>query len=194
MVQVHIGFCDDCKAGTWSFWCRKGLLRGGSLLVVAAAEPLALILVAALIVLLLLLLTPRTLDALSSLTSGHIGTSLAETTNGGVRVELHLGTETVLLLLATLKLETLVTPTTSSTVVLLTELVTHLATATSTSKLATLLVTRVQIATDDALVELGTRNVAQAGYGLGVKVVLNKGKTTGGPEKVRTARMLRSHF
>lgn len=149
------------------------------LLVVAlAAEPLALVAVLVVIV----LVTPRPLRTLRSLSSGHVGARLSETANSGVRVELDLLTEAVLLLLPALHLEPLVAPSSSSAVILLPKLVTDLATTSATAELTSLLVSRVEIAADDTLVELRARDVAQAGDSFRVKVVLNESKSTWRPD------------
>lgn len=149
------------------------------LLVVAlATEPLALVTVLIIIV----LVAPRPLRTLRSLSSRHVGARLSETADGCVRVELDLLTEAVLLLLPALHLEPLVSPSSSSAVVLLPELVTDLATTSATAELTALLVSRVEVTADDSLVELRARYVAQARDSLRVKVVLNKGKPTRRPD------------
>lgn len=125
------------------------------LFVTLTAETLALIFITT-----IMLLAARALRALRCLTRGHVGASLTETADGSVRVELHLLAQAVLLLLPTLELQSLVPPSSASTVVLLAEFVAYLATALSSSELTTLLVAGVKVAPDDALVELGAGDVA----------------------------------
>lgn len=148
-------------------------------IVTLVAEALAVVIV---VVSAEVLFAPGTLVALRSLSGGHVCAGLSETlAHGRVRVELDLGTETVLLLLPPLELETLVAPPAASAVVLLAELVANLPSTPATAKLASLLVSRVEVAADDALVELCARNVAQACNGLGVEVVFDECKATWRP-------------
>ena len=159
------------------------------LLVIAlATESLALVTVLVVII----LMAPRPLRTLRSLSSRHVGARLSETADGCVRVELDLLTEAVLLLLPALHLEPLVSPSSSSAVVLLPELVTDLATTSATAELASLLVSRVEVAADDALVQLRAGDVAQTRDSLGVKVVLHEGKTTRRPGTSASYRHLPS--
>jgi hypothetical protein len=125
------------------------LKRRMYLLGLHAAVALTLVVVSAHV---LVVFAACTLGTLSCLSGRHIGTCLSETTNGSVGVELNLLAETVLLLLATLELKPLVTPSATTAVVFLAELVAHLATTPASPKLAALLVARVQVAADDTLV------------------------------------------
>lgn len=149
-----------------------------SLFVTLAPETLPFVLIMTIMV-----LAARTLRALCRLTRGHIGASLSETTDGGVGIELHLLSQAVLLLLPALELQSLVTPSSASTVVLLAEFVAHLTTALPSPELATLLVARVKVATDDALIELGTGDVAETCDSLLVQVVFDEGESARRPNR-----------
>lgn len=148
------------------------LIRYRLLVVALATESLALVTVLVVII----LMAPRPLRTLRSLSSGHVGARLSETTDGSVGVELDLLTEAILLLLSALHLQPLVSPPSSTAVVLLPELITDLAPTSSAAKLTALLVPRIEIATNDALIQLRAGDVAQAGDSLGMEVVLYKRK------------------
>lgn len=147
------------------------LIRYRLLVVALATESLALVTVVVVV-----LMASGPLGALGSLASRHVGSSLSETTDGSVGVELHLLTEAILLLLSALHLQPLVSPPSSTAVVLLPELITDLAPTSSAAKLTALLVPRIEIATNDALIQLRAGDVAQAGDSLGMEVVLYKRK------------------